>query len=208
MTLGKRVAEARRALGREWTQEKVRAELVRAGLARARSWVANLETDRVRNLNAEETTALEKVLKKPSGYFDEQAAPSGVDIGTLANIETYVSVLGTVSADRFAFSLDAIPEEKIPNPYGSKKVFALRVVGDCMERTFRDGEYIYFSTTQPVADNKIVLARLDGEHTIKRYFKRADGIELRPDNPKYKSRTYSTNKLEIIAVAIGRYAKL
>lgn len=134
-------------------------------------------------------------------------APSGVDMSTAAEA-VYVPVLGTVPADRFAFSLDAIPEEKIPNPYGSKKVFALRVIGDCMEPTFRDGEYIYFSMTQPVADGKIVLARLDAEHTVKRYFKSAAGIELRPDNPRYKGKTHTTNKLEIIAVAVGRYGKL
>jgi repressor LexA len=143
------------------------------------------------------------------GYFDRKLeGPSGVDAMTVRDVSSFAPVLGIVTADSFAFSMDAIAEEQIPNPYPGKNVFALRVSGDCMEPTFRDGEYIYFSRTQPVIDGKIVLARLDGQHTMKRYFKRADGIELRPDNTKYRSRTYTTNKLEIIAVAVGRYGKL
>jgi repressor LexA len=129
-------------------------------------------------------------------------------MNTFSGVYHFVPVLGSVTADRFNFSLDAIPEEQIPNPYAGKQVFALRVVGDCMEPTFRDGEYIYMSVTQPVTDGKVVLALLDGEHTVKRYFKTAAGIELRPDNPKYKPRTISTNKLQIVAVAVGRYGKL
>lgn len=159
----------------------------------------------------------EEMLRKIAGVFgvgeNEVTAafernPAGVAMESLASVNYFVPVLGSVAADRFNFSLDAIPEEQIPNPYAGKKVFALRVAGDCMEPTFRDGEYIYLSLTQPVTDGKIVLARMEGEHTLKRYFKRPDGIELRPDNPKYKAKTYATNKLEIVAVAVGGYRKL
>lgn len=151
-----------------------------------------------------------KILGVKTSELEELLAPvpSGVDMSSLAGVHSFVPVLGAVAADRFNFSLDAIPEEQIPNPYPGKNVFALRVHGDCMEPTFGDGEYIYFSLTQPVGDGKIVLARLDGEHTVKRYFKRTNGIELRPDNKKYPAKTYATNKLEIVAVAVGGYKKV
>lgn len=133
--------------------------------------------------------------------------PSGVDMGTLTEIDTIVPVLGAVSADRFAFSFDAVPDEHIPNPWPRKKVFALRISGDCMEPTFRDGEYVYLSETTPPTNGRVVLAQFDGEFTLKRYFKHADGIELRPDNTKYKPIRTTSNKLLIRGVVVGTYRK-
>lgn len=70
MTLGEKIREARRGMGRDWTQERLTHELNRAGLKSAkRSWVAALETDRARRLTSAEHEALEKVLGKPGGYF-------------------------------------------------------------------------------------------------------------------------------------------
>ena len=225
MTTGKKIAQARKEMGRDWTQNRLAEALQKEGLTHTRAWVAGAETDRIPP-HADDIKIIAKVLKKPVEFFRADSSvgfghaarhggdsfvrdsPLGVDMESFASVSAFVPVLGTVTADRFAFSLDAIPEEQIPNPYAGKKVFALQVRGDCMEPTFRNGEYIYFSLTQPVADGKVVLARLDTEHTLKRYFKRTNGIELKPDNPKYQSKTYATNKLEIVAVAVGRYGKL
>lgn len=137
----------------------------------------------------------------------KQTAPAGIDPKPI-ELYSFVPVLGSVCADRFDFSLDAIAEEQIPNPYPGKKIFALRVSGDCMEPTIHDGDYLYMSQTQPVGEGKVVLAQIDGQFTLKRYFRKADGIELRPDNPKYKTIKSSSNKLQIIAVAVGKYGKL
>ena len=88
-----------------------------------------------------------------------------------------------------------------------KKVFALRISGDCLEPTLRDGEYVFVSEAQAPVDGRIVLAQLDSEYTLKRYYKRADGVELKPDNPKYRSIKVASNKLVIKGVVVGTYRK-
>lgn len=153
-----------------------------------------------------------KLLGISEGQLDElfkskKSLPAGVDVQTLVKASSFVPVLGPVAADRFSVCFDAVADEYIPNPYPGKKVFALRVSGDCMEPTFRDGEYIYLSEAQPVADGKIVLAQLNGEYTLKRYYRRADGIELVPDNKRYRSIKITTNTLVIKGVVVGTYRK-
>lgn len=143
-------------------------------------------------------------------YFGHKQAaptPSGIELTSLSILETTAPVLGVVTADRFAFSFDAVPDEHIPNPWPRKRVFALRISGDCMEPTFRDGEFVFISETQQIVDGRVVLAFLDGEFTLKRYYKRADGIELKPDNPKYKPIKVASKFLVIKGVVVGTYRR-
>src|SRR5688572_8705701 len=107
MTVGEKVASARRSLGREWTQQRLTDELKKAGLHISRGWVANLETDRVKNLASEEVAALSKVLQKPASYFQPASSvgfghvarhggeglvresPPGVDMASFAGVNAY-----------------------------------------------------------------------------------------------------------------------
>lgn len=226
MTLGKKIAAARKELGREWTQQRLAEALKAAGSTHTRAWVAGVETDRIPP-HADDVKVLAKVLKKPVEFFSAPSSvgfgyvarhggegleslrepPSGVDMTTMAQLETTAPVLGIVCAERFAFSFESVPGDHIPNPWPRKKVFALQISGDCMEPTFRNGEFVYLSESQQVVDGKVVLAQLDGEYTLKRYFRRADYVELKPDNGKYKSIKIATNKLIIKGVVVGTYRK-
>lgn len=69
MTRGERIAIARHELGKDVTQERLAYLLVRQGLKVNRGWVANLESDRTKQLDRHEAEALGRVLHKPAEYF-------------------------------------------------------------------------------------------------------------------------------------------
>ncbi len=65
--------------------------------------------------------------------------------------------------------------------------YLLRVRGDSMrDDGIFDGDLIAVHRTPEAADNQIVVARLDGELTVKRLRRRKDRITLLPRNPDHR----------------------
>ncbi len=63
--------------------------------------------------------------------------------------------------------------------------FALRIEGDSMiEAGILEGDYVLVRP-QPTADNgDIVVALLEDDVTVKRFYREPDGIRLQPENPR------------------------
>jgi repressor LexA len=72
-----------------------------------------------------------------------------------------------------------------PSLVKGANTFALRVEGDSMiEAGILDGDYVLVRP-QPGADNgDIVVALLDDEVTVKRFYREANGVRLQPENPR------------------------
>ncbi len=68
-----------------------------------------------------------------------------------------------------------------------KDNFLLRVKGDSMVNAHILNRDLVIVKPQKVCENgEIAVCLLEGEATVKRFFKRADHIELRAENPAYK----------------------
>lgn len=69
----------------------------------------------------------------------------------------------------------------------NNKAFFLRIVGDSMcEAHIVDGDFALV-VPQPVANNgEIVVALVNNEATVKRFYKRGDAIHLKPEHPTMK----------------------
>ena len=69
----------------------------------------------------------------------------------------------------------------------NNKAFLLRVVGDSMcEAHIVDGDLVLV-VPQPVANNgEIVVALVNNEATVKRFYKRGNAIHLKPEHPTMK----------------------
>lgn len=98
----------------------------------------------------------------------------------------WLPIVGEVAAGRPVFAeehygdLVPLPERFAPNGEG----FMLRVEGDSMvEAGIQDGDYVIVSRTSTAEDGDIVVALLDDEATVKTFFRRGNGFELRPENP-------------------------
>ncbi|MDD2509941.1 MAG: transcriptional repressor LexA [Syntrophomonas sp.] len=71
---------------------------------------------------------------------------------------------------------------------GSGNHFILKVKGDSMiEAGILDGDYLIVREQADASNGEIVVALLDNEATVKRYYKWDDYVELRPENASMDS---------------------
>ena len=65
--------------------------------------------------------------------------------------------------------------------------YLLRVRGQSMrDAGIQDGDLLAVKRTPNANNGQIVVARLDDEVTVKRYFRHANGVELRAENPDFQ----------------------
>ena len=100
----------------------------------------------------------------------------------------HIPLLGTVTAGKPILAIESI-EEYVPvsfNPNGAE-FFALRVRGDSMiNAAICDGDIVIVERT-PVAENgEIVVALIEDEATVKRFFKENGHFRLQPENDNYE----------------------
>lgn len=94
-------------------------------------------------------------------------------------------LVGSVAAGTPITAVENI-EEHISVPVeltGSGSFFMLKVKGDSMiEAGIFDGDYIVVREQKTADNGEIVVALLEDEATVKRFYKRNGMIELRPEN--------------------------
>ena len=88
------------------------------------------------------------------------------------------NILGTLALDRSMVRFS--------------QTFLLKVKGDSMiEAGIMDGDHVLVKV-QTVAENgEIVVALVDEEATVKRFFHRGDKIMLQPENPHHQAMTFT-----------------
>ena len=100
----------------------------------------------------------------------------------------YVPLVGTVTAGQPILAVESI-EDYIPVPINSagRELFALHVKGDSMiNAAISDGDLVIVEKT-PVAENgEIVVALIDDEATVKRFYKEDGHFRLQPENDNYE----------------------
>jgi len=71
--------------------------------------------------------------------------------------------------------------------YLNVKLFALRIKGDSMiEAGIMDGDYIIVERKNYAEDGEIVVALIEDEATVKKYYAEAGYIRLQPCNPNMR----------------------
>ena len=121
--------------------------------------------------------------------FNSPRAIEIVDVSARSSDVRSVPIVGKVRA--------GIPHPAIEDIEGylpvdksicrDNKAFFLRVVGDSMiEAHILDSDLVLV-VPQPVADNgEIVVALINDEATVKRFYKKGDTIQLKPEHPTMK----------------------
>jgi repressor LexA len=89
------------------------------------------------------------------------------------------------------------------------KVFALQVKGDSMiEAGILDGDCVIVKCQETAENGEIVCALIDGEATLKRFYKKGDAVTLRAENKNYAPITVSEGEFRILGKVIGLTRKL
>ena len=121
---------------------------------------------------------------------------------------------------RVAAGLPALAEENIEDVVrldsyflgGGRKVFALTVVGESMigDGIF-DGDCVFVRQQETASPGEIVVAIIEGEATVKRFYPEKDRIRLQPSNPKMAPiyvRKADHRHSHIAGVVVGVYRKI
>lgn len=121
-----------------------------------------------------------------------------------------VPILGRVAAGR-----PLLTEENfegfltVAGEMARGKVFALQVKGDSMiEAGILDGDRVIVKCQETAENGEIVCALIDGEATLKRFYKKGDAVTLRAENKNYAPITVSQGEFRILGKVIGLTRKL
>jgi repressor LexA len=111
------------------------------------------------------------------------------------------NVEDTVKVDRFFLGAGSV-----------KEVFALRVKGDSMiDDGIHDGDFIFVKKSLAADRGDIVVALIEDEATVKRYYPEGDVIRFQPANREMQPimvRKRDFKSVNLIGIVVGVYRKI
>ena len=117
-----------------------------------------------------------------------------------------VPVMGRIAA---GVPIDAIQHERerLPVPeamLGNGEHYVLEVQGDSMiEAGILDGDYVIIKKGDTATSGEIVVALVGEEATLKRLRKKGGSIALEAANPKYETRIFGPDQVEVQGKLVG-----
>ena len=132
--------------------------------------------------------------------------PDLVDIPVLGKVAAGLPLLATENVE------DSVKIDSFLLGGSGKEVFALRVKGESMiEDGIFDGDYLFVKKTPSAQTGEIVVALIEDEATVKRFYPENDRIRFQPANasmaPIYVARSAFRSTM-ILAVVVGVYRKM
>lgn len=141
----------------------------------------DLKTRAIRVVGSESTIALPIVGK----------VAAGEPILAQENIEDYFSI-----GESF-FNTDSLKNDN----------FVLKVQGESMINAgINDGDYIIVSKQDTARNGQIVVAMIDGEATVKTFYKENGHFRLQPENDTMEP--IIVNNLQIVGKVVGLFRKI
>ena len=116
---------------------------------------------------------------------------------------SHIPVLGVVTAGQPILAVESVGEYIPVQLRGnSKELFALRVRGESMIKAgILDGDLIIARRTPTAENGEIVVALIDDEATVKRFYKENGGFRLQPENDTMEP--IYTDHLMILGRVVG-----
>jgi repressor LexA len=96
----------------------------------------------------------------------------------------------------------------VPSDMGSGRLFALQVKGDSMTGAgILDGDRVIVKQQGTAENGEIVCALIEGEATLKRFYKKDGAITLKAENEKYAPITVSAGEFRVLGKVVGLMRK-
>ena len=144
---------------------------------------------------------------RPQVFEGGSAAPSApAASAATANDSRDLPILGKIAAGT---PIDAIQHERerLPVPetmLGNGEHYVLEVQGDSMiEAGILDGDYVIIKKGDTATSGEIVVALVGEEATLKRLRKKGGSIALEAANPKYETRIFGPDQVEVQGKLVG-----
>ena len=128
-----------------------------------------------------------KKVVRPSGLPLVGQVAAGQPILAEENIEDYLQVPDVVG--------------------GEDGDYILRVRGESMKDAgILEGDFVVVRPTEKARDGEIVVALIEDEATVKRYFKEKDHVRLQPENKSMKA--IKTRDLSLLGRVVGVFRRV
>jgi len=123
-----------------------------------------------------------------------------------------VPVLGRVAAGKPTLAVENI-EDVVPVARDwaeGEEVFLLRVKGESMSPYILPGDYVLVRCQPSVDNGDVVVALIDDEATVKRFFFKGDEVLLKPDNEAWEAVTVREGGkgFQILGKVIGIFRRV
>ena len=162
------------------------------------------ENDIITNIPSDKIEALAEVLGTTPAYI------MGWDDTTFTNIHPVKTrsfpVLGTVACGEAIY----MSEEKGLYVDASSDIradFVLIAHGDSMiNARIHDGDIVFVRKQEEVENGEIAVVAIDDEATLKRFYRYADMVVLRAENPTFKDMVFTTSdhkEIRILGKAVA-----
>lgn len=139
---------------------------------------------------------IEEILKIPSGYLLNNE---------IENFNKNLQIIGHVTAGGLEIQYqENLGYIEIPEKFSNdNKFFALKIVGDSMDKVIPDGSIAIFERNVDFVKNKIVLAEVNGKTTVKLLeYPNDNSIMLSPQSSNMIYRPVVINKNDDVQVKI------
>jgi len=161
------------------------------------------------NLGFQSLNAVFKHLKQieERGYLRTpwKNKKRALELAPLQGGSVFIPFLGAVAAGTPMEAVELPESIAVPEDFlGNGSNFALRVKGESMiEDGIRDGDILIINK-QPQAENgQTVVALVNGESTVKKFYHSGDEIELRPANESMEPIRVAADEVEVVGVVMG-----
>lgn len=171
--------------------------------------LANLEKAGAIRRDPTKPRALEVIGEKVRRSVDAAAGAVASAFESAGGAARGLPLVGSVAAGAPILAEENI-EEYIEVPRiggGDAADFVLSVRGDSMEKAgILDGDFVVVRSQKTARDGEIVVALVENEATVKRFFREPDHIRLEPENDSYEP--IRSSEAEVIGSVVGVFRRV
>jgi len=120
-----------------------------------------------------------------------------------------IPLFGKVAAGKPIEPIETPDEVEVPEwLLSGGETFALTVEGQSMlDDGIRQGDMLVVRKQEHAQNGQTVVALVDGEATVKRFFLKNDMVTLKPANKKFTPIVVNAERVHIVGVVVGLYRK-
>lgn len=124
------------------------------------------------------------------------------------HIDNHLPLLGLIAAGYPLEVFESTEYMAVPPQFIKPENYVLKVNGNSMiDDQIRDGDFVIIKKVETADNGATVVALVNNEATLKRYYRRKNGIELHPQNPDFdiiKVNTEDDFQINGIVLAVFR----
>jgi repressor LexA len=127
-----------------------------------------------------------------------------LDDPTTAPRATGLKMVGRIAAGQPIEAIEQDEELEFGDWEGAEDKFALRVTGNSMiDEHIADGDFVIIRKQETAENGERVVAMINDEVTLKRFFRDKEAVRLEPANGAMKPIIADPNEVKILGILVG-----